>query len=140
VPDQHRTKTIFGVYVDCSHAVFTGIKTVLTNLTNKKTDMRISPLAISHDRLVQLKPIKENHNQFMNDHQTRYFIYEIDDNRWQDVNPEGETEYDLESIKQEPARLPVGILTVDTESNSFSFEGDLTISKEDQELLFQSLK
>jgi hypothetical protein len=102
--------------------------------------MRISPLPISHDRLVQLKPIQENHNQFVNDHQTRYFIYEIDDNRWQNVTPEGETEYDLESIKQEPARLPVGILTVDTETNSFSFEGDLTISKEDQELLFQSLK
>jgi hypothetical protein len=102
--------------------------------------MRTSPIPISHERLVQLKPIQENHDQFVSDHQTRYFIYEIDDNRWQDVNPDGQTEYDLESIKQEPARLPVGILTVDNQTETFSFEGDLTISKEDQELLFQSLK
>ncbi|MGI4022477.1 MAG: hypothetical protein ACRYFA_13305 [Janthinobacterium lividum] len=102
--------------------------------------MNISPVSISHDRLMQLKLIQENHNQVVNDHQSRYFIYEIDDNRWQNVNPEGESEYDLESIKQEPARLPVGILTTDKEMNTFSFEGDLTISKEDQELLFQSLK
>lgn len=101
--------------------------------------MKVSPIAISHDRLVQLKPIQEHHEHFVNDNQTRYFIYEIDDNRWQDVNPEGETEYNLESIKQEPARLPVGILTIDTNSGTFSYEGDLTITQEDQKLLFQSL-
>lgn len=102
--------------------------------------MNISPVAVSHDRLMQLKPVQENHDQFIKDHQSRYFIYEIDDNHWQNVNPEGEPEYDLVSVKQEPARLPVGILTVDTGSNSFSFEGDLTISKEDQQLLLQSLQ
>ncbi len=102
--------------------------------------MEIAPVQISHDRLVQLKPIRENQDQFVNDHQQRYFIYEMDDNRWQNVNPDGESEYELESMKQERALLPVGILTIDSETRSFSFEGDLTISKEDQELLFQSLQ
>ena len=102
--------------------------------------MKVSPVPISHDRLIQLKPIKQNQDQFKDDQQTRYFLYEIDDNRWQDVNPEGESEYDLESIKQEPAHIPVGILTIDSRNNSFSFEGDLTISKEDQQTLFESLK
>jgi hypothetical protein len=101
--------------------------------------MKISPTPISHDRLVQLKPIKQNHNQYLDDQKVRYFVYEIDDNRWQDVNPEGQTEYDLESIKQEPARLPVGILTVDPASNTFSFEGDQTITQEDLELIFKSI-
>jgi len=102
--------------------------------------MEIAPVQISHDRLVQLKPIRENHDQFVNDHQQRYFIYEMDDNRWQNVNPDGETDYGLESIKQERALLPVGILTIDTETRSFSFAGDLTITQEDQALLFQSLQ
>ena len=102
--------------------------------------MKISPIQISHDRLVQLKPIEQNQDKLAQNHQTRYFIYEIDYNNWQNVNPEGETEYDLQSIKQEPARLPVGILTIDIEKNSFSFEGDLTISKEDQEMLFEATK
>lgn len=102
--------------------------------------MRISPTAISHDRLVQLKPIEQNHNQYIDDQKTRYFVYEIDDNRWQDVNPQGETEYDLQSIKQERSTLPVGILTVNLESNTFSFEGDLTITPEDQKLIFDSLR
>lgn len=102
--------------------------------------MQTSSVQISHDRLVQLKPIREIHDQFVNDHQTRYFIYEIDDYRWQNVNPDGETNYELEAIKQERALLPVGILTIDSENGSFSFEGDLTISKEDQELLFKSLR
>jgi len=102
--------------------------------------MKTSTISISHGRLVQLKQIERGHEQFANDRQTRYFIYEIDDNHWQDVNPEGETEYELQSIKQERARLPVGILTIDTETRSFSFAGDLTITQEDQALLFQSLK
>ncbi len=102
--------------------------------------MKTTPINISHDRLVELKPIEQQHKQFVNDHQHRYFIYEIDDNRWQNVTPEGETEYDLQSDKQERIKLPVGILTVDEQKGSFSFEGDLTISKEDQNLIFQSLK
>ncbi|MVN20837.1 hypothetical protein [Mucilaginibacter arboris] len=102
--------------------------------------MRTSPVPISHDRLIQLKPIEQNHDQYVDDHLTRYFIYEIDDNRWQDVTPEGETEYELQSIKQEPASLPVGILTIDNENETFSLEGDLTISKEDQTLLFEATK
>ncbi len=102
--------------------------------------MKSSLISISHERLVQLKQIERGHEQFTNDQQTRYFIYEIDDNHWQDVNPEGETEYGLQSIKQERARLPVGILTIDDKKEVFSFEGDLTISKEDQSLLFQSVK
>ncbi len=102
--------------------------------------MKTSTISISHERLVQLKQIERGHEQFTNDQQTRYFIYEIDDNHWQDVNPEGETDYELESMKQEKALLPVGILTIDSETRSFSFAGDLTISKEDQELLFQSLQ
>ena len=102
--------------------------------------MEIAPVQISHDRLVQLKPIRENHDQFVKNHQQRYFIYEMDDNRWQNVNPDGKTDYELESMKQEKALLPVGILTIDSENGSFSFEGDLTISKEDQELLFKSLQ
>lgn len=102
--------------------------------------MKSSLISISHGRLIQLKQIERGHEQFTNDQQTRYFIYEIDDNHWQDVNPEGETDYELQSIKQEPARLPVGILTIDAQKERFSFEGDLTISKEDQSLLFQSAK
>ena len=102
--------------------------------------MRISPVAISHDRLIQLRPIEQHHHEhYVDDAQTRYFLYEIDDNRWQDVNPEGETEYDLESIKQEPARLPVGILTVEANNGTFSYQGDLTITQEDQKILFQSI-
>lgn len=101
--------------------------------------MRISPTPISHDRLIQLKLIEQNPNQYIDDEKVSYFLYEIDDNKWQDVNPEGETEYDLQSIKQEPARLPVGILTVDVKNGTFSFEGDLTITREDQKLLFQSI-
>ncbi len=116
------------------------VKTVSPQFTNQKKPMKIAPVQISHDRLVQLKPIRENHNQFVNDQQHRYFIYEMDDNRWQNVNPEGETDYELESMKQEKVLLPVGILTIDNETGSFSFDGDLTISKEDQDLLFQSLR
>lgn len=101
--------------------------------------MKTSPIAISHERLVELKPIEQQHEQFLSDHQTRYFIYEIDDNRWQNVEPDGETDYDLQSIKQERVELPVGILTIDEQKGSFSFEGDLTISKDDQKLIFQSL-
>lgn len=102
--------------------------------------MKSSPVQISHDRLVELRPIEQERNQYVDDHQSRYFIYEIDDNRWQDVNPEGETNYDLQSIKQEPARLPVGILTIDNKNGSFSFEGDQTVSEDDQKVLFQSVK
>ena len=102
--------------------------------------MKTSPIAISHDRLVELKPIDQQHEQFVQDHQQWYFIYEIDDNRWQNVEPDGETDYDLQSIKQERVKLPVGILTVDGQSGTFSFEGDLTITQEDQKLLFQSLQ
>lgn len=102
--------------------------------------MKTSPTAISHDRLVELKPIEQNHEQFVNDHQTRYFVYEINDNSWQNVNPEGEPDYELQFIKQEPARLPIGILTVDPEKTTFYFEGDLTVDKNDQNLIFQSLK
>lgn len=102
--------------------------------------MKTSPITISHGRLVELKPIEQQHDQLVNDRQQRHFIYEIDDNRWQNVNPDGETEYDLQSIKQERAELPVGILTVDEKKEVFSFEGDLTITQEDQKLLFQSLK
>lgn len=100
--------------------------------------MEHSPIQISHDRLVQIKPIQENHQQFIKDHQTRYFIYEVDDNRWQNVNPNGESEYDLDTIKQEKAALPIGILSVD-ENNGFSFEGDLTVTLEDQTTIFQSI-
>ena len=102
--------------------------------------MKTSPIAISHDRLVELKPIEQQHGQFVNDQQQRYFIYEIDDNRWQNVEPDGETDYDLQSIKQERVELPVGILTVDKQNEVFSFEGDLTITQEDQKLIFQSLQ
>lgn len=102
--------------------------------------MKTSPIAISHERLVELKPIEQHHQQFVNDRQTRYFIYEIDDNTWQNVNPDGETDYELQSIKQEPARLPIGILTVDPENTNYSFEGDLTVDKNDQDLIFQSTK
>lgn len=101
--------------------------------------MKSSPITISHDRLVELKPIEQQHEQFVNDHQHRYFIYEIDDNRWQNANPNGETEYDLASIKQEPALLPIGIILVDKNSNTFSFEGDLTVTQEDQNVIFKSL-
>ncbi|MGI4751836.1 MAG: hypothetical protein ACRYFB_14485 [Janthinobacterium lividum] len=101
--------------------------------------MESSPIQISHDRLVRLKLISENQQQAINVDQIRYFIYEIDDNRWQDVNPNGETEYDLQSIKQEPVFLPIGILLVDKKSNTFSFEGDLTVTQEDQETIFKSL-
>lgn len=102
--------------------------------------MKTSPIAISHERLVELKPIEQHQQQFVNDRQTRYFIYEIDDNTWQNVNPDGETDYELQSIKQEPARLPIGILTVDPEKTTFYFEGDLTVDKNDQNLIFQSTK
>ncbi len=102
--------------------------------------MKTSPIAISHERLVELKLIAQDHEQFVNDHQHRYFIYEIDDNHWQNVTPEGEMEYDLQSNKQERVKLPVGILTVDEQKGSFLFEGDLTITQEDQNLIFQSLK
>ncbi|MGI4727359.1 MAG: hypothetical protein ACRYFL_05225 [Janthinobacterium lividum] len=101
--------------------------------------MESSPIQISHDRLVRIKPIEENHQQFVNDHQTRYFIYEVDDNRWQNVNPNGESEYDLETIRQEKAFLPIGILSVDKNSSVFSFEGDLTVSQADQTIIFNSL-
>ena len=109
-------------------------------LDKNQKQMKISPTPISHDRLIQVKQIEQNHDQFIDDKKTRYFIYEIDDNRWQDVNPLGETEYDLQSIKQEPAQIPVGILTVDQETDTFSFEGDLTITQEDLDLIFQSTK
>ncbi|WP_419800910.1 hypothetical protein [Mucilaginibacter sp.] len=102
--------------------------------------METSPVRISHDRLVRLKPIEESHQQFIRDHQTRYFIYEVDDNRWQNVNPNGEPEYDLESIKQEKALLPIGILTVNQDKNTFGFGGDLTVTQEDQTLIFDSIK
>lgn len=102
--------------------------------------MSTTPIQISHDRLVKLKPIEAHHDQYIEDHQSRYFIYEIDDNQWQNVNPEGETDYDLESIKQEPAQIPVGILSIDNQSDTYSFEGDLTITQEDQKLIFESVK
>lgn len=102
--------------------------------------MKTSPIAISHDRLVELKPIEPDQEQFLNHQQHRYFIYEIDDYRWQNVEPDGETDYDLQSIKQERVKLPVGILTVNEQNGVFSFEGDLTIDEDDQTLLFQSLK
>lgn len=99
--------------------------------------MESSPIQISRDRLVRLKKIEENQQQAVNNHQTRYFIYEIDDNRWQNANPNGETDYDLQSIKQEPALLPIGIILVDKNSNTFSFEGDLTTTQEDQKIIFK---
>lgn len=102
--------------------------------------MEKSPIQISHDRLVRLKLIEENQQQNLNPHQTRYFVYEIDDNRWQNVDPNGESEYDLQSIKQEPALLPIGIITIDKNSNVFSFEGDLTVTNEDQEVIIKSLE
>lgn len=101
--------------------------------------MKTSPITISHDRLVELKPIEQQHEQFVNDHQTRYFIYEIDDNRWQNVEPNGETDYDLQSIKQERVEIPIGILTVDEQNRTFFYEGDLTVTQEDQKLLYQAL-
>lgn len=100
--------------------------------------MESSPIQISHDRLVRLKPIEENHQQFLKD-QKRYFIYEVDDNKWQNVNPDGSADYDLEFIKQEKALLPIGILSVDQNNNEFSFEGDLTVTKDDQLVIFNSL-
>ncbi|RYE11701.1 MAG: hypothetical protein EOP44_00710 [Sphingobacteriaceae bacterium] len=100
--------------------------------------MESSPIQISHDRLVRLKPIEENHQQFLKD-QKRYFIYEIDDNKWQNTNPDGSDDYDLEFIKQEKAVLPIGILSVDQNTNDFSFEGDLTVTKDDQVAIFNSL-
>lgn len=101
--------------------------------------MESSPIQISHDRLVRVKPIEENHQQFTNDEQIRYFIYEIDDNRWQNVDPIGEIEEDLLTIKQEPALLPIGILAVDKKTGNFSFEGDLTVTKEDQMLILKAI-
>lgn len=101
--------------------------------------MNISPIQISHSRLVQLKPIEQQHQQFLDDQQSRYFIYEIDDNLWQNVNPDGETDYELQSIKQDPARIPIGILTINKNKTDFDFEGDLTVSKEDQQLLFDAV-
>lgn len=101
--------------------------------------MESSPIQISHDRLVRLKLIEENQQQNINEGQNRYFVYEIDDNRWQNANPNGETDYDLASIKQEPALLPIGIILVDKNSNTFSFEGDLTVTQEDQNVIFNSL-
>lgn len=89
---------------------------------------------------MQLRPIAAQNEQFAKDQLSRYFIYEIDDNEWQNVDPEGQTDYDLESIKQKPAELPVGILTVNADNGTFSFEGDLTITQEDQKLLFEALK
>ncbi len=100
--------------------------------------MRVSPITISHNRLVKIKLIEENQPHQIID-QKRYFIYEIDDNKWQNVNPDGSADDDLESIKQEKAVLPIGILSVDQNSNDFSFEGDLTITKDDQLLIFNFL-
>ncbi|RYE36897.1 MAG: hypothetical protein EOP42_01675 [Sphingobacteriaceae bacterium] len=100
--------------------------------------MESTPIQISHNRLVRLKLIEENHQQFLKD-QKRYFIYEIDDNKWQNVNPDGSNDDDLEFIKQEKALLPIGILAVNQIDNSFSFEGDLTVTKEDQLVIFKSI-
>lgn len=101
--------------------------------------MKITPIPISHDRLVELKPISQEQEQYPDDVQTRYFVYEINDNRWQNVTPEGETEYDLQSIKQKPAQLPIGTLTVDKQNGHFNFEGDQTISPEDQTVIFKAI-
>ncbi|RYE30285.1 MAG: hypothetical protein EOP42_12510 [Sphingobacteriaceae bacterium] len=102
--------------------------------------MENTPIQISHDRLVSLKLITENQQPIIKNQQKRYFIYEIDGNKWQNINPNGEPDADLELIKQEKTVLPIGILTVDENNNSFSFEGDLTVTTEDQTKIFAHLK
>lgn len=101
--------------------------------------MSKSPIQISHQRLVQLSPIAPDHSHFVNDQQTRFFVYEIDDNLWQNVNPDGATDYELQSIKQDPARLPIGILIINENKEGFTYEGDLTVTSDDQKLIFDSL-